>query len=117
VAIFGLVMAVADVDPTILWIAAVKVALALGIFAERWRSPAGRRTPYYVVAGQYEVHTRACYPSASPAAIAGDHPDRTPAFFAVAIDARAVGPGRVDDADQGHPGDANSSPPQGRGVT
>ena len=43
VAIFGLVMAVADIGPTILWIAAVKVALALGIFAERWRSPAGRR--------------------------------------------------------------------------
>jgi hypothetical protein len=43
VAIFGLVMAVADVGPAIPWIAAVKAALALGIFAERWRSPAGRR--------------------------------------------------------------------------
>ena len=43
VAIFGLIMAVAYIGPTTLWIAVVKIALALGIFAERWRSPAGRR--------------------------------------------------------------------------
>jgi hypothetical protein len=43
VAIFGLIMAVTLIGPTTLWIAVVKVAVALGIFAERWRSPAGRR--------------------------------------------------------------------------
>jgi hypothetical protein len=43
VAIFGLIIAVAHFGPTTLWIAVVKVAVALGIFAERWRSPAGRR--------------------------------------------------------------------------
>jgi hypothetical protein len=42
-AIFGLVMAIAHMGPTTLWIAVVKVAVALGIFAERWRSPAGQR--------------------------------------------------------------------------
>jgi hypothetical protein len=42
-AIFGLIMAVADIGPTTLWIAVVKVAVALGIFAERWRRPAGQR--------------------------------------------------------------------------
>ena len=41
VAIFGLIMAVAHIGPTTPWIAVVKVAVALGIFAERWRSPAG----------------------------------------------------------------------------
>jgi hypothetical protein len=34
-AIFGLIMAVAHIGPTTLWIAVVKVAVALGIFAER----------------------------------------------------------------------------------
>jgi hypothetical protein len=43
VAVFGLIMAVAHVGPTTLWIAGVKVAVALGIVAERWRGPAGRR--------------------------------------------------------------------------
>lgn len=43
VAIFALIMAVAPIGPATLWIAVVKVAVALGIFAERWRSPAGRR--------------------------------------------------------------------------
>ena len=43
VAIFGLIMAVAHIGPTTLWIAVVKVAVALGIFAERWRSPAAWR--------------------------------------------------------------------------
>jgi hypothetical protein len=43
VAIFGLIMAVAHIGPAILWIAVVKVAVALGIFAGWWRSPAGRR--------------------------------------------------------------------------
>jgi hypothetical protein len=43
VAIFGLIMAVAHIGPTTLWIAVVKIAVALGVFAERWRSPAGRR--------------------------------------------------------------------------
>ena len=43
IAIFGLIMAVAHIGPTTLWIAVVKVAVALGIFAERWRGPAGRR--------------------------------------------------------------------------
>jgi hypothetical protein len=44
VAIFGLIMAAAHVGPTTtVWIAVVKVAVALGIFAERWRGPAGRR--------------------------------------------------------------------------
>jgi hypothetical protein len=43
VAIFGLIMAVAHIGPTTLWIAVAKVAVAMGIFAERWRSPAGRR--------------------------------------------------------------------------
>lgn len=43
VAIFGLIMAVAHIGPAILWIAVVKVAVALGIFAQWWRSPAGRR--------------------------------------------------------------------------
>lgn len=43
VAIFGLIMVVAHIGPAALWIAVVKVAVALGIFAERWRSPAGRR--------------------------------------------------------------------------
>jgi hypothetical protein len=42
-AIFGLTMAVAHIGPTTLWIAVVKVAVALGIFAERWRCPAGQR--------------------------------------------------------------------------
>ena len=42
-AIFGLIMAVAHIGPTTLWIAVVKVAVALGIFAERWRCPAGQR--------------------------------------------------------------------------
>jgi hypothetical protein len=42
-AIFGLIMAVAHVGPTTLWIAVVKVAVALGIFAERWQGPAERR--------------------------------------------------------------------------
>jgi hypothetical protein len=41
VAIFSLILAVACVGPTTLWIAVVKVAVALGIFAERWRSPVG----------------------------------------------------------------------------
>ena len=43
VAIFGLIMVIAHIGPTTLWIAVVKVAVALGIFAERWRRPAGRR--------------------------------------------------------------------------
>ena len=43
VAIFGLIMAVAHIGPTTLWTAVVNAAVALGIFAERWRSPAGRR--------------------------------------------------------------------------
>jgi hypothetical protein len=43
VAIFGLIMATAHIGPTTLWIAVVKVVVALGIFAERWPSPAGRR--------------------------------------------------------------------------
>ena len=42
-AIFGLTMAVAHIGPTTLWIAVVKVAVALGIFAERWRCPARQR--------------------------------------------------------------------------
>ena len=42
-AIFGLIMAVAHIGPTTLWIAVVKVAVALGIFAERWRCPARQR--------------------------------------------------------------------------
>ena len=42
-AIFGLIMAVADIGPTTLWIGMVKVTAALGISAERWRSPAGQR--------------------------------------------------------------------------
>ena len=42
VAIFGLIMAVAHIGPTTGWIALVKVAVALGVFVERWRSPAGR---------------------------------------------------------------------------
>ena len=43
VAIFALIMAVAPIGPTTLWIAVVKVAVALGIFAEWWRSPAGQQ--------------------------------------------------------------------------
>jgi hypothetical protein len=43
VAIFGLIMTAAHIGPTPLWIAVVKITVALGIFAERWRSPAGRR--------------------------------------------------------------------------
>ncbi len=43
VAIFGLIMAVAHIGPTTLWIVVIKVAVALVIFAERRRSPAGRR--------------------------------------------------------------------------
>lgn len=42
-AIFGLTMAVAHIGPITVWIAVVKVAVALGIFAERWRCPAGQR--------------------------------------------------------------------------
>lgn len=42
-ATFGLIMAVAHIGPTTLWIAVVKVAVALGIFAGRWRCPAGQR--------------------------------------------------------------------------
>lgn len=42
-AIFGLIMTVEHIGPTTLWIAVVKVAVALGIFAERWRCPAGQR--------------------------------------------------------------------------
>lgn len=43
VAVFGLIMAAAHIGPTTWWIVLVKVAVALGVFAERWRSPAGRR--------------------------------------------------------------------------
>jgi hypothetical protein len=42
-AISGLTMAVAHIGPTTLWIAVVKIAVALGIFAERWRCPARQR--------------------------------------------------------------------------
>lgn len=42
-AIFGLIMAVADMGPAILWIVVVKVAIALGIFAARWRNRAGHQ--------------------------------------------------------------------------
>ena len=47
-AIFGLTMAVAHIGPTTLWIAVVKVAVALGIFAERWRRPARQRWRHLV---------------------------------------------------------------------
>jgi hypothetical protein len=43
VAVFSLIMAIAPVGPTTVWIAVVKAAVALGIFAERWRGPARRR--------------------------------------------------------------------------
>lgn len=42
-ATFGLIMAVMHIGPTTVWVVVVKVAVALGIFAERWRSPAGQR--------------------------------------------------------------------------
>ena len=41
--LLGAAMLIADIGASGLWIAVVKVAVALGVFAERWRSPAGRR--------------------------------------------------------------------------
>ena len=42
-AIFGFIMAVAHIGPTIPWVAVVKIAVAMGIFAGRWRCPDGQR--------------------------------------------------------------------------